>query len=1082
MTEGQAPEFGVLGPLSAVVAGRPVPLGSAKTRITLASLLLRANHVVSVEELIDRLWNGEPPRGARNAAQAYVMRLRNVLGEAGGLIRTQPAGYLLAVTPGMLDLGRFHARVAAAERARAAAEPAAEARELRTALALWRGAALADVPSAVIQAQEVTRLAEERLKAWERLVEVELELGRHTELVGELYTLTEENPLRERFWGQLMLALHRAGRPGDALGVYRKVTALLREELGIDPGEPLRRLHQRILLSDRAATAPAPPAAWTAPFQLPADVADFVGRDALLDRIRALVVRPAGNRLAVPIVLLAGPPGIGKTALGVHAAHGLRSEFPDGVLHVNLRGYATSPPLAATDALARFLRALGVVPDHIPHEVDEQSALLRSLLSGRRVLMVLDNAASPEHVRPLLPSDPSCAVLVTSRDELRGLVALDGARRLPVGVVSAAEGRAMVANIVGEDRVAAEPEAADALGAACGYFPLGLRIASTNLAGSASRSIAEYVGLLRPGAKLDAMEIEGDEQAAVRLAFDLSYSTVKPALAHFFRVVGGIPGPDFDHLAAAAAAERDPAEAQRMLDRLATTNLIGAAGPGRFHFHDLIKEFAAERAREQDPARDRRAALARLFAWYRQRTYAACLLLYPDAHLLGSPEPEGPPWPDPATALEWLETEAENLVALVCARPPGVPVWELAYDLVTYLLRGRRDSLWQSALTAGLAAAERAGDRLGQAAVHRAMGRLWFHHAGYAEAEAHMQAAARLFRESGDVVGESWALTGLGAIYGELGRLDESMAHMEQVLRLGGDLAGRSTNLFNLGMTQIHLGLAAEATASLDEALELAREQDLTYLRLRCVGGFAFRDLWAGRLGDALRFLGEALDGWMEQQFSAGVTEVVRNIGAVGLEAGRLDLARDLGTRALAWSQADNTTWLTTGSHVLLGHVALAGDTIEAAVRHFEQARTLARRGGAAYWVAAIDRGLATGLRRSGDLDRAAGLAAGGRSEALPRDRLRAHLELSAVRLAQGDPQDALAQARLADGLAGEYGYRIDRSRAQRAAAEAHRALGDPATAGELEERAAVVADAVTAETEPVLPGLVARVPPLERG
>ncbi|WP_328609579.1 tetratricopeptide repeat protein [Amycolatopsis sp. NBC_00345] len=1081
MTEGQAPEFGVLGPLSAVAGGRPVQLGSAKTRITLASLLLRANHVVSVEELIDRLWNGEPPKGARNAAQAYVMRLRNVLGEAGGLIRTQPAGYLLAATPGMLDLGRFHTRVAAAARARAAADPAGEARELRAALALWRGVPLADVPSEVIQAQEVTRLAEERLKSWERLVDVELELGRHTELIGELYTLTEENPLRERFWGQLMLALYRSGRPGDALGVYRKVTALLRDELGIDPGEPLRQLHQRILLSDRAPAAPAPAAAWTAPFQLPADVADFVGRDGLLDRIRELVVRPAGNRLAVPIVLLAGPPGIGKTALGVHAGHGLRAEFPDGVLHVNLRGYATSPPLAATDALARFLRALGVVPDRIPHEVDEQSTLLRSLLSGRRVLMVLDNAASPEHVRPLLPSDPSCAVLITSRDELRGLVALDGARRLPVGVVSAAEGRAMVANIVGAERVAAEPVAADALGAACGYLPLGLRIASTNLADSASRSIAEYVERLRPGAKLDAMEIEGDEQAAVRLAFDLSYSTVKPALSQFFRMVGGIPGPDFDHLAAAAVAEKDPDEAQRMLDRLATTNLIGTAGPGRFHFHDLIKEFAAERAREQDPARDREAALTRLFAWYRQRTYAACRLLYPDAHLLGSAEPEGPPWPDSATALEWLETEAENLVALVCAQPAGAPVWELAYALLSYLQRGRQDSLWQSAFTGGLAAAERAGDRLGQAAVHRAIGRMWFHHADYAEAEAHMKAAARLFRGAGDPVGEARAHTGLGSIYGELGRLDESMAYMEQALRLGGDTAGRSITLFNVGMTQIHLGRVAEASASLDQARELARQQGLRHLELRCVGAFGFRDLWAGRLGDALLTLGEALDGWTELQFSAGVTEIVRNVGTVCLEAGRLDLARDLGTRTLTWALAANTTWLATGSHVLLGHVALAENGIDPAMRHFAQARTLARSGGAGYWVAAINRGLAAGHRRSGELDEAAGLAAEGLSEALPRDRVRAHLELSAVRLAQGDPRDAITQARLADALAEDYDYRIDRVRAQQAAATAHRAVGDSATAGELEERAAAVAAAVTAETEPVLPGIVARVPPLDR-
>ncbi|MBB4682899.1 AfsR/SARP family transcriptional regulator [Amycolatopsis jiangsuensis] len=1076
MTGTRTPGFGVLGPLSAVVGGAPAPLGSAKTRIALATLLLGANHVVSVEELIDRLWNGEPPRGARNAAQAYVMRLRNVLGEAGVLIRTQPPGYLLAITPDMLDLGRFHARVGAAERARAAADPAAEATELRAALALWRGTPLADVPSELIQAQEATRLAEERLRAWERLVDLELELGRHAEVIGTLHTLTEENRLRERFWAQLMLALDRSGRQADALAVYRRVTVLLRDELGLDPGEALRRLHQEILLNDGGTDASGKAAGWTAPFQLPADVADFVGRTGLLAAIRELVTRPGRNRLAVPVVVLAGPPGVGKTALATHAGHELRGEFPDGVLHVNLRGYSTSPPLAATDALARFLRALGIAAERIPHEIDEQSALLRSLLSGRRVLMVLDNAASPEHVRPLLPSDPSCAVLITSRDELRGLVALDGARRLPVGVVSAQEARAMVGNIVGAERVAAEPGAAGAFAAACGYLPLGLRIASTNLAGAASRSIAEYVARLRPGAKLDAMEIEGDDQAAVRLAFDVSYSTVKPALSQFFRTLSAIPGPDFDDLAAAAVTGTEPAAAHRMLDRLAATNLIGAGAPGRFHFHDLIKEFAAERARDQDPAGEREAAPARLAGWYRQRTYTACRLLYPDAHLLGAAPDGPPPWPDAAAALDWLETEAENLVALVCARPAGVAVWELAYALLPYLQRSRQDSLWQSAFTAALTAAQHAGDRPGQAAIHRALSRMQFHHARYSESETHMLEAARLFRESGDPVGEARAHTGLGSIYGELGRLDESIVHLEQSLRLGGDTAGRSTTLFDLGMTRIHLGRVREASANLEQAQELARRQGLPHLQLRCAGAFAFRDLWAGRLRSAAYAFGEALDGWAQLQFSPGVTEIVRNLAETCVEAGLPVLARDLGGRTLAWAQAAETVWLVIGSHVVLGDAALAGDDLYAAMRHFTQAQALS--GGAAYWAPAIDRGLAAGHRRSGELSEAAAIATRGLAEALPRDRGRAHAELSAVLLAQGDPAGASTHAGLAEALAEEYGYRLDRARAQRAAAAAHRAAGDTASAADQQKRAAAVVDAVRAEADPMLRKVVARVPP----
>ena len=273
-------DFGVLGPLSAEVAGAPVPLQSAKTRVVLASLLLRPNRTVSVEELVDRLWDNDPPNGARNATQSYVMRLRKALGSAGSLISTQPAGYLIEASEDTVDLGRFRARIAAADAAREQSLPRVEARELRAALAIWRGTPLSDVPSELLHVQEVQRLTEERLSALERLMDVELALGRHAEVIGELYALTEENRLRERFWGQLMLALYRADRQADALTAYRKVSTILREELGIDPGEGLRELHQRILVSNRTqrvlpapqAQKPKPPtaAAWTAPFQLPA--------------------------------------------------------------------------------------------------------------------------------------------------------------------------------------------------------------------------------------------------------------------------------------------------------------------------------------------------------------------------------------------------------------------------------------------------------------------------------------------------------------------------------------------------------------------------------------------------------------------------------------------------------------------------------------------------------------------------------------------------------------------------------------------------------------------------------------------
>ncbi|HEX3778378.1 MAG TPA: BTAD domain-containing putative transcriptional regulator [Pseudonocardiaceae bacterium] len=1078
-------EFGVLGPLSAQVAGSPVTLQSAKTRVVLASLLLRPNRMVSVEELVDRLWDSNPPSGARNATQSYVMRLRKALGRAGALISTQPAGYLIEAAPHMVDLGRFRARIAAADLARSRSQATVEARELRAALAIWRGAPLSDVPSELLHVQEVQRLAEERLTALERLMDVELALGRHAEVIGELYTLTEENRLRERFWGQLMLALYRSDRQADALSAYRKVARLLREELGIDPAEALRELHQRILVSDRTTPAPRQqktPAAggWTAPHQLPAGVPDFIGRDDLVAQLRELTTRRGEDDHAVPIAILSGPPGAGKTALAVHAARRLRREFPDGVLWVNLRGYSASPPLAATDALGRFLRALGVSTDHTPHEVDEQSTLLRSLLSGRKVFMILDNAASPEHVRPLLPSDPSCAVLITSRNNLSGLTALNGARRFPVGMVSAAEATALIAKIVGTDRVAAEPSATAALAATCGFLPLSLRIAATNLADSSGLTIAEYVGQLRSGNRLDAMAIEGDDQAAVRLAFDLSYSTLKPALSRFFRMLSLIPGPDFDSLAAAAVADLSPAQAQRMLGQLAAANLIGDGPAGRFSFHDLIKEFAAERVQDQESAEEREQAGERLFAYYLYWANSASLYVYSDTHPVALPDlapvDPVPEWYDAAAASGWLEREEENLVAMICTTPMnGLPVWTLADAMATYLQRGRHDSSWKSAFTSALAAAEHSGGPQAKAAAHRGLGRLQFHHTHYAEAETHLAQAVRLYQESGDTIGEARARNLLGAVAMETGPFEQAVEHFEAALRLADidndhDPAGRATTLFNLGLMQIHLGQIAKGTASIARCSELASEHDFRHLRPRCVAGIGLRDLWAGDLGPALRGFEQALAEWvnLDLEYTVGWVETMRNIADTALTAGFPAMASELARRALNTAQDIDWRWGKIGAHVVLGNSALALADIETAGRHFAEARTLADPG-KSYWHWAIIRGSSEVCRRSGRLAEANELAANAIDAPLPRERAQVLTELAAILLAKGDHQGAVENAETAARIAQDYGHRIDRINALGTLALAHASAGDPAAAENSRTLAAEITEPVPAEIESIL-------------
>lgn len=1098
MTADQATpvEFGVLGPLSAEVDGSPVPLQSAKTRVVLASLLLRPNRTVSIEELVDRLWDNDPPSGARNATQSYVMRLRKALGSAGALISTQPAGYLIEVSPDRVDLGRFRAGIAAADRARSQSQPEVEARELRAALSLWRGMPLSDVPSELLHDHEVQRLVEERLSALERLMDVELSLGRHAEVIGELYALTEENRLRERFWGQLMFALYRADRQADALAAYRKVSTILRDELGIDPGDGLRELHQRILVSNKSPRATIPPpqarkpkppttAAWTAPFQLPAGVPDFVGRDDEIERIRELAVRNGESDGSVPIVVLSGPPGAGKSALAVHAARQLRRDFPDGALWVNLRGYSSSPPLAATDALGRFLRALGVGGEQIPHEVEEQSALLRTLLAGRKVMMVLDNAASPEHVRPLLPADAGCAVLVTSRNNLPGLTALNGARRLSVEMVSPAEATSLISKIIGADRVAAEPHAVAELARTCGFLPLSVRIAATNLAMSGGLSVAEYVTELRSGSRLDQMEIEGDDQAAVRLAFDLSYSTLKPTLSRFFRMLSLIPGVDFDWHAASAVTGAGPGQTQRMLGALALANLIVENGTGRYAFHDLIKEFAAERVQEQEPAEERQHARERLFGYYLRWANSASLMVYSDTHPIALPDiaqsgPD-PDWPSADAAMAWLDTEAENLVAMTSVTPANsLPVWTLADAMSNYLHRGRYDSIWKAAFTSALAAAEQFGSPEAQASAHRGLGRQHFQHGEYEAAQEHTIRATELYREAGDRTNETRTIATLIAIAVDTGRFNAALNYANTALELVDretDRAGLAIFLFNLGLLQIHLGQNEQGTATLEQAKEL----DYLYLRLRVWTTLGLRDLWTGDLESALANFEQELAEASRARFTVGWVEALRNIANTALTAGFPEAAMELAEHALQTARQIDWGWSAIGAQVVLGDAALALGELDTAEDHFAQARQAAGTAGN-YWHWAIARGTAAVLRETGRLDEAARLATTGIEAELPRERAQMHVELAATLLALGEAQGAVEQARQAAQIAGEYGYRLHQVDALELLAEAYDAVGDVAAAQLAHTEATELTEPVPAEIGPTLRRLLADLESAEEG
>ena len=739
----------------------------------------------------------------------------------------------------------------------------------------------------------------------------------------------------------------------------------------------------------------------------------------------------------------------------------------DAGQRVRMATTSYSSPAAAAKAVVAG--EIGLAPAY-------ESTLLRTLLAGRRVLMVLDNAASPEHVRPLLPAESSCAVLITSRNNLPGLIALNGARRLPVEMVSPAEATTLISKIIGADRAAAEPEATEELAATCGYLPLSLRIAATNLTITSGLSVAEYVRELRSGPRLDAMEIEGDDQAAVRLAFDLSYSTLKPTPAHFFRMLSLIPGPDFDWRAAGAVTDSEPAQAQRMLSALASANLIGENGLGRYAFHDLIKEFAAERAQEQDTAEQRRQARVRLFGFYLRWANSASLFVYADSHPVALPqialtEPE-PEWSDADMAMGWLEREADNLVAMTCATPTdGLPVWTLADAIATYLSRGRYDAVWKSAFTSALTAAQRFGSPQAQASARWGLGRFHLQQSEYEAAEQHMTGAAELYEQAGDAVNQARVLHHLAAVATEAGRFHDALEHTNASLRLvdaEADRAGRSISLFNLGLLRIHFGQTVEGIAALEEAQGLRYQ----HIGARIRAAFGLRDLWAGDLGPALPNFELALAEWSNARFTFGWLEVLRNIANTALLAGFPEEAIELAERVLRTSQQIDWNWSAIGALVVLGRAATELDELDVAEQHFVAARKAA---GSTrnYWDWAIAGGTAELLRMTGRPAAAVELATTGIDAELPRERSMMRVELAAGLLAMGDHQGAIERASQGRLIAEEYGHRLQELGALHVLADAYEAAGDRAAAREARDRVAERSEPVPPEVGKALHRLV---------
>jgi DNA-binding SARP family transcriptional activator len=684
--------LGILGPLRVWCDGREVKV-TRRERVLLAMLLLQPNRPVEVARLVEAIWGDAPPRAARSRLQSCVARLRKQLAghRVPCSIVTGPAGYLLDVDEQVVDLPVFHRRLAEARAAVGRDDLSAAQAAYRAALGLWRGPALGGVESSLVR-KVATALTEERVRALEERIDVELRLGAAGDLVAELTELVAEFPYQERLHGALMVALYRAGRQTDALAAYQRVRKLLVAEVGTEPGADLRDLHQRILSSDQAllATSPAPKPANQAAacHSLPRAVADFTGRSEAVARLLDLS-HPGSGTLTV--VAIDGMAGVGKTTLAVHVAHLLAKHYPDAQLYLDLHGHSERDPVEPAAALEALLRQLGVPGGRVPTGLEDRAALWRSELaqltsrSSSGVLVVLDNAAATAQVTPLLPAGAGCLVLVTSRRRLTGL---DSARPVSLDPLLPEDAVALLAEVAGE-RVRAEPDAAAEVVTRCGHLPLAIRLAGARLAHRPTwrvRDLADRLG--------DAHSLLTElavEDRTVADAFALSYAPLPPDLQRAFRLLGVHPGDEFDAYALAALADTDLADAQRLLEALVDRHLVMEVRPGRYRFHDLVREYSRHLTGAHDREPDRAAAVARLLDLYLHTAASITLPLEPVDDSRRNVR-----FGDPLLPALVADATAEGIVRLEAERPNLVSAVELAVaaGMDRYVWQLARSTWW----------------------------------------------------------------------------------------------------------------------------------------------------------------------------------------------------------------------------------------------------------------------------------------------------------------------------------------------------------------------------------------------------
>jgi DNA-binding SARP family transcriptional activator len=906
---------GLLGPVEIGPAGGMMaPVAQPRLRVLLSLLSVAAGRVVTTESLVDGLWGEEwsPGREKNLHSQVSALRRRLEQSEPGGGARLARAGtgYRLVLGPGELDVTMFRDLAGRGREAARAGDVAAARELLGQALGIWRGAALADAaPLCARLAGEAARLEDARYAAMEERAGCDLALGRHAEVAGELAGLAAQFPLRERLAALLMTALYRCGRRGEALAVHETARRVLADQLGLDPGPELARLQAQVLADDPALAAPAPPGgtappatgAWVVPRQLPAGAGFFAGRETELKQLDELLSQvglpdsasgSGGPGQALVISAVAGMAGVGKTALAVHWAHRVAARFPDGQLYVNLRGYDEGAAVTPEEATAWFLAALGVPAARIPAGPAERAGLYRSVLAGRRALIVLDNARDAAQVRPLLPGSAGCLVVVTSRSGLAGLAAAEGARALRLGPLDDEQAALVLAARLGPERVAAEPGGTAELIRRCGHLPLALAVMAARAAADPDVPLAVLAAQLagapeaagaaagQPGGegprRLELLDT-GDPATSLSELLSWSHRALSEPAAAMFALMGLHCGPDITIPAAASLAGLPRPDARRALAELADASLAAEHRPGRYVMHDLVRGYAAACARQALGQADIHAAIGRSLDHY----------LHTGLISYDLPPPWMPAQPAPgvlperlageAELLDWARAEHQVLLqATAQAAAAGLitRAWQLFYGQAYFLVGQGYWADLKTTAQAVLAAAQAAGDQIALGWTHAAIGYystlagapdqgrtheqqalehfrraddltgLAFAHlaaslaAGWAgdlaEAVRQGEAALALYRQTGDQTGQGWALAGLGECHAYLESYDLARSYGEQALQVtreDGDPTTLALAWHALGMVRSRLGEPREAVSCYQHALLFARKRENSMAR-----------------------------------------------------------------------------------------------------------------------------------------------------------------------------------------------------------------------------------------------------------